>query len=165
MLIFILFVFAAMISLIQLFGFCAPRVDALSDSLAGPIVFFLGYMFLCVELAKAAERYIDDSWSMAEKYGVSDPRVLTTARVLMTIGALLCAGLAASGLLLPYFNALPKLLLFFVGLAVSLLLILRPAQTRVQERALSTRKNKSTFVHLRKCSYFYANCIIPETTL
>lgn len=154
MLIFILFVFAAMISFIQLFGFCAPRVDALSDSLAGPIVFFLGYMFLCVELAKAAERYIDDNWWMAEKYGVSDPRVLTTARVLMTIGALLCAGLAASGLLLPYFNALPKLLL-----------ILRPAQTRVQERALSARKNKSTFVHLRKCSYFYTNCIIPETTL
>ena len=44
----------------------------------------------------------------------------------MLIGTLLCAGLAASGLFLPYFGALPKLLLFFAGLAVSVLLILRP---------------------------------------
>ena len=69
--------------------------------------------------------------ALAEKYGVSDPRVVTSARVLTLIGALLCAGLAASGLFLPYFGALPKLLLFFAGLAVSVLLILRPcAQLR-----------------------------------
>lgn len=125
-LIFILFVFAALISFLQLFGFFAPRVDAMSDSAATPIIFFLGYMFLCVECTKAAERYIDDSWWMAEKYGVGDPRVLTTARVCMTIGALLCAGLTVSGLLVPYFNALTKLLLFYAGLIVSVLLILRP---------------------------------------
>lgn len=98
----------------------------LADSLVLAIVFCLVYMFVCVELAKAAERYIDDSWWLAEKYGVSDPRVVTSARVLTLIGTLLCAGLAASGLFLPYFGALPKLLLFFAGLAVSVLLILRP---------------------------------------
>lgn len=125
-LLFIIFIFAGLTSFLQLFGFCAARFDVLADSLALAIVFCLVYMFVCVELAKAAERYIDDSWWLAEKYGVSDPRVLTSARVLTLIGALLCAGLAASGLFLPYFSALPKLLLLFAGLAVSVLLILRP---------------------------------------
>lgn len=123
---FILFIFAGLTSFLQLFGFCAARFDVLADSLALAIVFCLVYMFVCVELTKAAERYIDDSWWLAEKYGVSDPRVLTSARVLMLLGALLCAGLAASGLFLPYFSALPKLLLLYAGLAVSVLLILRP---------------------------------------
>ena len=75
------------------------------------------------------QRLNAQGWSyrrLAEKYGVSDPRVVTSARVLMLLGALLCAGLAASGLFLPYFGALPKLLLLFAGLAVSVLLILRP---------------------------------------
>lgn len=125
-LLFIIFIFAGLTSFLQLFGFCAAHFDVLADSLVLAIVFCLVYMFACVELAKAAERYIDDSWWLAEKYGVSDPRVLTSARALMLLGALLCAGLAASGLFLPYFSALPKLLLLFAGLAVSVLLILRP---------------------------------------
>lgn len=107
-LLFIIFIFAGLTSFLQLFGFCAARFDVLADSLVLAIVFCLVYMFVCVELAKAAERYIDDSWWLAEKYGVSDPRVVTSARVLMLLGAL------------------PKLLLFFAGLAVSVLLILRP---------------------------------------
>lgn len=107
-LLFIIFIFAGLTSFLQLFGFCAARFDVLADSLVLAIVFCLVYMFACVELAKAAERYIDDSWWLAEKYGVSDPRVLTSARVLMLLGAL------------------PKLLLLFAGLAVSVLLILRP---------------------------------------
>lgn len=124
-LLFIIFIFAGLTSFLQLFGFCAAHFDVLADSLVLAIVFCLVYMFACVELAKAAERYIDDSWWLAEKYGVSDPRVVTSARVLTLIGALLCAGLAASGLFCRT-SALPKLLLFFAGLAVSVLLILRP---------------------------------------
>ena len=89
-LLFIIFIFAGLTSFLQLFGFCAAHFDVLADSLVLAIVFCLVYMFVCVELAKAAERYIDDSWWLAEKYGVSDPRVVTSARVLTLIGALLC---------------------------------------------------------------------------
>ena len=73
-LLFIIFIFAGLTSFLQLFGFCAAHFDVLADSLVLAIVFCLVYMFVCVELAKAAERYIDDSWWLAEKYGVSDPR-------------------------------------------------------------------------------------------
>lgn len=66
-LLFIIFIFAGLTSFLQLFGFCAARFDVLADSLVLAIVFCLVYMFVCVELAKAAERYIDDSWWLAEK--------------------------------------------------------------------------------------------------
>lgn len=72
-LLFIIFIFAGLTSFLQLFGFCAARFDVLADSLALAIVFCLVYMFVCMELAKAAERYIDDSWWLAENTASAIP--------------------------------------------------------------------------------------------
>lgn len=123
---FIIFVFAALISFIQLFGYCAMHFEGLTDSIVLAIIFLLAYMIVFVEFARAAEHYIENSLWMVEKHGLTDPALFRKAFALMVVGAVLCVLLTVSGLFLPYGRSLPKLLLFYAGLVVCVLLILRP---------------------------------------